>query len=69
MRIVRIAEAGPTDLDATLSIERATFAHDDEAELVAALLQDPTARPSLSLLAIVDSKRAESLTRPEYWCE
>jgi len=52
-----------------LSVERAAFAREDEVELVAALLQDPTARPSLSLLAFLDSKRAESLTKPEYWCE
>jgi putative acetyltransferase len=50
---VRIVEAGPADSDAMLSVERAAFSRADEAELAAALLQDPTAQPSLSLLAIV----------------
>jgi len=48
---VRIVEAGPADSDVMLSVERAAFARDDEADLVGALLQDPTAQPSLSLLA------------------
>ncbi len=48
---MRIVEAGATEVDAVLRIERAAFARDDEATLVAALLQDPTAQPSLSLLA------------------
>ncbi len=51
---VKIVEAGPADLEATLRVERAAFGQEDEAELVAALLQDSTARPQLSLLAFVD---------------
>jgi len=53
---VRIVEAGQTDADAVLSVERAAFARNDEAELVAALLRDPTARPVLSLLAFASDK-------------
>ena len=45
---MRIVEAGATEVDAVLRIERAAFARNDEATLVAALLQDPTAQPSLS---------------------
>jgi putative acetyltransferase len=51
---LRIVEAGPLDLATTLRVERAAFGQEEEAELVAALLQDPTAKPHLSLLALVD---------------
>lgn len=51
---MRIREAGPMDTDAVWRVERAAFARDDEANLVAALLRDPTAQPSLSLLASVN---------------
>ncbi|MCL4696850.1 MAG: N-acetyltransferase [Burkholderiaceae bacterium] len=53
---MRIVEASATDSDAVLSIERAAFARDDEAALVADLLRDPTAQPSLSLLAFLEDK-------------
>jgi putative acetyltransferase len=56
LSIVRIVEASAADADAVLSVERAAFAREDEAALVAALLQDPTAQPSLSLLAFWDNK-------------
>lgn len=48
---MRIAEATPAEIDAVLRVERLAFARDDEPRLVAALLADPTAQPSLSLLA------------------
>lgn len=48
---VSIRPAGDGDLDAVLAIERAAFGEDDEAELVRALLEDPSAAPLLSLLA------------------
>jgi putative acetyltransferase len=51
---MQITEATPQELDDALHVERAAFGHDDEAELVAALLRDPTAQPCLSLLARVD---------------
>ena len=50
---MRILEAGPADIDAVLGVERLAFSRDDEPNLVTALLQDPTAQPSLSLLAYV----------------
>lgn len=50
---MNIVEAGPADLDITLRIERAAFEQDEEAALVAQLLQDPSAHPHLSLLAFV----------------
>ena len=53
---VSIVEAGLDDLDAALRVERAAFGQEDEAELVAALLEDPSAEPHLSLLALVDNK-------------
>jgi len=48
---MRIVEATEADLDAVLRVEREAFGQDDEAELVAALLCDPTAQPVVSLLA------------------
>ena len=58
MGVVRIVEAAPGDLDAVLQVERLAFAREDEARLVAALLQDPTAQPGLSLLAYVGEEPA-----------
>lgn len=46
-----IAEATDPDLADVLHVERAAFGQEDEAELVANLLADPTARPLLSLIA------------------
>ena len=48
---LQILPAGPAELDSVLRVQRQAFAREDEAELVAALLADPTAQPSLSLLA------------------
>ena len=48
---MHIVEATPADTAVALDVERQAFGQDDEAALVAALLRDPSARPSLSLLA------------------
>ncbi len=48
---MKIAIATEADLDAVLSVELAAFARDEEPRLVADLLRDPTAQPTLSLLA------------------
>jgi len=48
---LQILQAGPAELDSVLRVQRQAFARADEAGLVAALLADPTAQPSLSLLA------------------
>lgn len=48
---MRIVEATQADLDVVLRVEREAFGRDDEAQLVAALLRDPTAQPVVSLLA------------------
>ena len=53
---LRITEAAHTDLHHVLSVERAAFGRDDEAELVRSLLDDPSAYPLLSLLAWVDER-------------
>ena len=53
-----IREAQPQDLDDILSIEREAFGSDDEAELVKNLLNDPSAKPILSLLAFVNDRAA-----------
>lgn len=47
----RISAATTADLPAVLRVEREAFGADEVPDLVAALLADPTARPSLSLLA------------------
>lgn len=51
---VRISAATPADVGAVLRVEREAFGADEVPDLVAALLADPTARPSLSLLAWQD---------------
>jgi putative acetyltransferase len=49
---MEIRQAAGADLEAVLSVERAAFATDGEAELVRDLLDDPTARPTINLLAL-----------------
>jgi putative acetyltransferase len=51
---MRIRPARPEDRAAVLAVETAAFSTPAEAELVAALLEDPTAVPVVSLLAEVD---------------
>ena len=53
---MRIAEATNADRDDVLYVERAAFPDEDVAGLVAALLDDPSARPLLSLLAYEDDR-------------
>jgi len=48
---VRITEASADDLQDVLVVEREAFGEDDEAELVRNLLNDPSSRPLLSLVA------------------
>lgn len=59
---IQIREAANTELDEVLSVERAAFKSDEEADLVRALLSDPSARPVLSLLAWAQG--AEPSDRP-----
>jgi putative acetyltransferase len=51
-----IRESSEDDLAAVLDVERRAFGQDVEAELVRDLLQDESAVPRLSLLAIEDAK-------------
>ncbi|MGK7877313.1 MAG: GNAT family N-acetyltransferase [Xenococcaceae cyanobacterium] len=51
-----IREATDSDLNDVLFIERVAFGHDKEAELVRDLLDDPSAKPILSLLAFKDDR-------------
>ena len=53
---MNIREASDWDLDNVLFIERAAFGRDEEAELVRDLLDDPSAKPILSLLAFKDDR-------------
>ena len=48
---MHIQEALDSHLEDVLNVERTAFGYDKEAELVRALLDDPTALPRLSLLA------------------
>ncbi len=50
-RDVRIAEATASDLEHVLGVERQAFGEEDVAGLVRDLVDDPSARPLLSLLA------------------
>ncbi len=49
--LVEIREASTSDLNAVLHVERLAFGHDKESRLVRDLLNDPSAKPVLSLLA------------------
>ena len=51
-----IRKALGTDLNDALSVEKQAFGGETEAELVRALLNDPTAQPSLSLLAYKETR-------------
>jgi putative acetyltransferase len=53
---MHIRETSDLDLEDILFVERAAFGHDTEAELVRELLNDPSAKPLLSLLAFKDDK-------------
>ena len=53
---VLIREARESDLDDVLLVERSAFAGDDVAELTRDLLEDPSAKPALSLLALRDGR-------------
>jgi putative acetyltransferase len=48
---MQIREALESDLDDVLLVERLAFGHDEEADLVRDLLDDASAKPTLSLLA------------------
>ncbi len=48
---MEIVEALPADIEDLLSVERAAFSGEEEAQLVCSLLKDPSAHPVLSLLA------------------
>ncbi|MEO1400954.1 MAG: N-acetyltransferase [Cyanobacteria bacterium J06635_1] len=52
----KIQAASESDLDDVLFVEQTAFGHNDEAELVRALLGDPSAQPVLSLLAFQDER-------------
>ena len=53
---MHIREALDSDLNDVLFVERSAFGHDKEAELVRDLLDDPSAKPILSLLAFKDDR-------------
>jgi predicted N-acetyltransferase YhbS len=48
-RLMKIAKAGATDLDVVMRVEREAFGQDDEANVVAELLRDPTAQPTTTI--------------------
>ncbi len=48
---MRITDASVGDLEGVLAVERLAFGNDDVAELVRDLVNDPSARPVISLLA------------------
>lgn len=53
---MQIREALESDLDDVLLVERLAFGHDEEADLVRDLLDDASAKPTLSLLAVDDGR-------------
>ncbi|MCP4678510.1 MAG: N-acetyltransferase [Deltaproteobacteria bacterium] len=53
---MRIQIASDSDLDNVLSVERAAFGSDEEANIVRELLKDSSAMPVVSLLAFQESR-------------
>jgi putative acetyltransferase len=53
---MQIREATESDLRDVLTVERAAFGEEDEAELVRSIMSDPSAEPALSLLAHIDGR-------------
>lgn len=53
---MRTAQSSETDLQDVLLVQRLAFGHDQDAELVRDLLNDPSAQPLLSLLAREDDR-------------
>lgn len=53
-----IRETAEKDLPAILQIHRLAFGQEEEAALTAAILQDPSAEPVVSLIALVDGEPA-----------
>jgi len=51
-----IREASDSDLNDVLFVERVAFGHEEEAELVRDLIDDPSAQPIVSLLAIKNDR-------------
>jgi putative acetyltransferase len=54
--MIKIREASKQDLEVILSVERAAFNSDEEANLVKQLMEDESAKPFLSLIAFIDNK-------------
>ena len=53
---MHIREATDSDMNDVLSVERLAFGYNKEAELVRELLEDPSAKPILSLLAFKNDR-------------
>lgn len=53
---IQIRESGPRDLEIIMEVESEAFGSKEEADLVVRLLDDPSAKPLLSLLAFCDGK-------------
>ncbi len=53
-RAINIQETTKEDMDIVRSIHEAAFGQNDEALLVTNLLNDPSAKPCLSLIAVLD---------------
>jgi putative acetyltransferase len=54
--ILEIRETMDSDMDNILFVEREAFGHDKEAELVRGLIDDPSAKPILSMVAFKDDQ-------------
>lgn len=53
---LKIRESLPGDLGEVLNVQRSAFGSEEEAELVRNLLEDPSAEPILSLLALLENQ-------------
>lgn len=55
---IRIRETMPEDFDTVIKIHKSAFGHDKEAKLTAALLNDKSAEPVVSLIAFDEENAA-----------
>ena len=61
---IQIRETNTDDFDSIMTVEKQAFGYDKEAQLVADLLADKTAKPMVSLLAFYKGE-ADTFSSPE----
>lgn len=62
---IQIRETNTDDFDSIMTVEKQAFGYDKEAQLVADLLADKTAKPMVSLLAFYKGEAVGTFSSPE----